>query len=275
MPEHCALLTADTIESGGTKPEHLGRIPHLVETIVAEASSEVGIAENAHRNGQFSGDGFLRAYPSQHLPALIDLVASIDALLIRHNLSAKPEIRLRIALHLGPLPAEFGLYRPNIDVCRLLDADEFQALVKRWRSSLPADRFTTALILSDDAHRAVFGGDYTRAITRHDFGPMNIEHKEFDQKAWVRIAGVNPAQLTEPSREAPPVSSEPADDTRSAGHSISNSGGNQGIQIAGDRNHVEQQPRQVHVTNYTGENNYGISAGHVSGSINYTTRESR
>ncbi|GAB3696462.1 hypothetical protein [Saccharopolyspora tripterygii] len=274
MPEHCALLTADTIESGGTRPEHLGTIPHLVEKIVAEASSEVGIAENVHRNGQFSGDGFLRAYPSQYLPALIDLVASIDALLIQHNLSAKPEIRLRIALHLGPLPTEFGLYRPNIDVCRLLDADEFQALVKRWRSSLHADRFTTALILSDDAHRAVFGGDYTRTITRHDFGPMNIEHKEFEQKAWARIAGVNPAQLTEPPA-SPPDSQEPGDDTRPAGHSVSNSGGNQGVQIAGDRNHVEQQPRQVHVNNFTGENNYGVSAGQINGSVNYNTRESR
>ncbi|TDD90981.1 hypothetical protein E1202_07715 [Saccharopolyspora karakumensis] len=275
MPEHCALLTADTIESGGTRPEHLGTIPHLVETIVAEASSEVGLAENVHRNGQFSGDGFLRAYPSQYLPALIDLVASIDALLIGHNLSAKPEIRLRIALHLGPLPTEFGLYRPNIDVCRLLEADEFHALVERWRSSLPIDRFTTALILSDDAHRAVFGGDYTRSITRHDFGPVNIKHKEFDQQAWVRIAGVNPAQLTEPPRETPTASSEPVDDRRSAGHSISNGGGNQGIQIAGDGNHVEQQPRQVHVNNLVGENNYGISTGHVSGSINYKTGESR
>ncbi|WP_145736617.1 hypothetical protein [Saccharopolyspora dendranthemae] len=172
------------------------------------------------------------------------------------------------------MSTDFGLYRPNIDVCRLLDADEFQALVKRWRSSLPADRFTTALILSDDAHRAVFGGDYTRAITRHDFGSMNIRHKEFDQKAWVRIAGVNPAQLTE-SPPSPPASPEAGDDARPAGHSISNSGGNQGIQIAGDRNHVEQQPRETHVNNFTGENNYGISAGQINGSVNYNARESR
>ncbi|TWG08076.1 hypothetical protein FHU35_11695 [Saccharopolyspora dendranthemae] len=74
MPEHCALLTADTIESGGTQPEHLDSIPRLVEKVVAEASIEVGIGEDVHRNEQFSGDGLLRAYPSQYLPALIDLV---------------------------------------------------------------------------------------------------------------------------------------------------------------------------------------------------------
>lgn len=275
MPEHCALLAVDTIGSGTTRPEHLEAIPTLVRELLAEASETVGITPDAHRNEQFEGDGYLRAYPSRFLPALVDLVSALDARLTKHNLDAKPEIRLRIAIHLGALPAEAGFYRPNIDLSRMLGADEFQKIVARFRSFLPDDCFTTALILSEDAYRAVFGGDFTRSVTRHEFAAVQIENKESVQPVRVRIAGVNQNQIAEPATAAPSTEKppeEPPSPTRPASPgegSTNNSGDVSGIQITGDNNDVHQHPRQANYTSYTGRNNYGVQSGQHNGDVNY------
>lgn len=135
---------------------------------------------------QFTGDGFLQAYPSRYLPTLVDMVSVLDELLVAHNRSAKPEIRLRVAVHLGPLPAGRGFYRPNIDVNRLLDAATFKRVVNFCREHVSTDAFTTALILSDSAYKTVFQGDYTRVITRNQFAPVLITNNEFNEHSWVR-----------------------------------------------------------------------------------------
>ncbi|MDA3645153.1 hypothetical protein LZ318_27130 [Saccharopolyspora indica] len=214
MPEHSALLAVDVIGSGSSRPEHLGTIPDLVRDLTQAALHAVGIDGDRPEDDQFTGDGFLRAYPSRFLPALIDMISVLDALLAEHNRTTKPEIRLRVAVHLGPLPARRGFYRPNIDLSRLLEAAALKHVVDYCREHITGDTFTTALILSDNAYRTVFQGDYTRVIGRNEFAPLLITNNEFDDRSWVRVAGVHPTQIsgippaTAPSWDSTPLFSD-------------------------------------------------------------------
>jgi hypothetical protein len=192
MPEHRALVAVAMIGSTTGRPEHLS-VPERVRELTDAALCAVGLGSQAAHDDRFAGDGFLRAYPSRFLPALVDMVSVLDALLAEHNRSAKPEIRLRVAVHLGELPAEPGLYRPDVDVSRLLGAAEFRQVAHHCREHITADALTTALILSDSAYQTLFQGGYTRVITRTEFAPLPITNKEFYEQSWVRVAGVHPA----------------------------------------------------------------------------------
>lgn len=196
MPEHSALLAVDMIGSGRSRPEHLPSIPELVCELTQSALRAVGLGSEAAWDDQFTGDGFLRAYPSRYLPALVDMVSVLDELLATHNRLSKPDIRLRVAVHQGPLPVERGFHRPTIDVTRLLNAAAFKQVVGYCREHITTDGFTTALILSDSAYQTVFQGDYTRVITRNEFAPLLITNNEFREQSWVRIPGVHPTQIS-------------------------------------------------------------------------------
>jgi hypothetical protein len=272
MPEHSALLAVDMIGSGSSRLEHLSSIPELVCDLTQAALRAVGLSSDTAQSDQFTGDGFLRAYPSRFLPTLVDMVSVLDELLAAHNRSAKPEIRLRVAVHVGPLPAGRGFYRPNIDLSRLLGAAAFKQVVHHCQQHITTDAFTTALILSDSAYKTVFEGDYPRVITRNEFAPLLITNNEFHEHSWVRVTGVHPTQISSipladepapgsPEESAPTLSNAPGE------RSISNSGAVQGNQVTGDSNTFYTTPN-LNVSNYVGGTNTGVQTGTFNGNLN-------
>lgn len=272
MPEHSALLAVDMIGSGRSRPEHLPSIPELVGDLTQAALRAVGLGSETARDDQFTGDGFLRAYPSRYLPALVDMVSVLDELLATHNRSSKPEIRLRIAVHLGPLPTERGFHRPNIDVTRLLGAAAFKQVVGHCREHITTDTFTTALILSESADKTVFQGDYTRVITRYQFAPLLITNNEFHEQSWVRVTGVHPTQirsipLTDEQAGVSPGESERSPENTSGKRSINNSGTVQGNQVTGDGNTFSTTP-SLNVSNHASGGNIVVQTGTLHGNVN-------
>lgn len=271
MPEHSALVAVDVIGSGSSQPEHLSSIPELVGDLTQAALRAVGLNSDAAQDDQFTGDGFLRAYPSRFLPTLVDMVSVLDELLAAHNRSSKPQIGLRVAIHLGPLPAERGFYRPNIDVSRLLGAASFKEVVHYCREHITTDAFTTALILSDSAYKTVFQGDYTRVIKRKEFAPLLITNNEFNEQSWTRVPGVHPTQissipLADELATVSPRESAPAPGNVPGERSISNSGSVQGSQVTGDGNTFYTTPN-LNVSNYVGERNAGVQTGTFNGNF--------
>ncbi len=272
MPEHRALLAVDMIESGGSRPEHLGQVPDLVREPVHAALRAVGLNRDSAQDEQFTGDGFLRAYPSEFLPALIDMVSVLDELLATRNRSTKPEVRLRIAVHLGPLPLERGFHRPNIDLNRLLGAEVFKRVIRHCREHITNDALTTALIVSNSAYKTVFGGDYTQVLRRGEFASLPIVHNEFNEDAWVRITGVHPTQLENIPIDGEPTPEAPQTPISGLGHapgerSISNQGTVDGNLVTGDGNSFTPNPT-TNVSNYVGGRNAGVQAGTFNGRFN-------
>lgn len=264
MPEHSALLAVDVIGSGSSRPEHLGTIPDLVRDLTQAALRAVGLDGDRAQDDQFTGDGFLRAYPSRFLPALIDMINVLDSLLAEHNRTTKPEIRLRVAVHLGPLPARRGFYRPNIDLSRLLEAAAFKHVVGHCREHITGDTFTTALILSDNAYQTVFQGDYTRVVSRNEFAQLLITNNEFEERSWVRVTGVHPTQIS----SIPPATASPGDAIPSfsdSGQAIS------ATQSANTSSHVGGRSSEVQAGTVHGnvsqsdQGKYVVAADHAQG----------
>lgn len=280
MPQHKTLLAVDVVGSGANDDRHLKAIPAILAELVDNALASRGVTEEAKVDDQHTGDGFLRLYPAEHLPALLDALRALDDAVTEHNTWRKPEVALRVAAHLGPVPEERGFHRPNIDLTRLLGAPEFKQAVRKCCDS--GDKFTTALILSNEARSAAFSGNLTRVVDPAEFAEISVRNNEYAQKAWVRAAGFAPHQLTEfaapedePARTGQPVAAEsepqPAERAASSPRSISNGAPVRGNQNTGnnahvgDNVHVDRQ-EQINVRAHTSE---GVQAGKIHGDINF------
>ncbi|AHH96162.1 hypothetical protein GCM10010174_43630 [Kutzneria viridogrisea] len=195
VAEFRVLLGIDLIESARTPAHHLAELPKVLSRLLVAALERVGIGEAAVIDRQYTGDGWLLAFPSALLGAVVDLSRHLDELAAEHNRWQKPEVRMRIAVEIGPLPAEPGFYQANISRGRLLDAQVFKGVVRRCSDERPDGSLTSGLILSDYVFRTVFGGDYTQRVRRTEFAPVRVSNKEYEVAAWVAVPGFDVQSL--------------------------------------------------------------------------------
>jgi hypothetical protein len=273
MPELRAVLGIDVIASASNPNHLLSAIPHTVRRLLTAACARGGVDLDGVLDRQHVGDGELLAFPARTLPDLVDMAAALEILVAEHNLWHKPEVRLRIAIHLGPLPDGLGYYRTNIDRSRLLDGPTFKQVITGCLRARP-DTFATALILSSQAFDTVFSGDYTSVVRRHEFGEITVLGKEHHATAWVRVSGVDAATVSGYASDvesanhgvtpqASPPTTEPL--TAPAGRGFSNHGDVQGHQVSGDHNSFGDAVHNV--SNHAGGDNTGVQAGIVHGGI--------
>jgi len=201
VPEHRTLLGVDVVGSARNEGYHLNAVREALDGMVRDALVTAGLGRADVVEWEPTGDGALLTLPSGGLGAVVDAVHHLEALAADHNRHRKPDIRLRAAVEVGPVGPQPGLYAPKIALGRLLDASAFKELVAR------CDGANTALIVSDGAMRAVFGGDYTRHVRRTDFSPLPVRDKEFAHTAWVRVPGFTP-HLRPSAPSAPPAPPE-------------------------------------------------------------------
>ncbi|KOV89693.1 hypothetical protein [Nocardia sp. NRRL S-836] len=235
VPQHRTLLGVDVIGSAQLPPHLLAAVPATVSKLLDAALSENGIERDAVLSIESPGDGTLLVLPSELLGATIDAAVHLDQLTTEHNRWHKPEVRLRAAVHLGPVGEDGGFYQARITHARLLDAPEFKALLKRCRAEGGEDTANTALIVSSEALDTAFSGNHTRLARRGEFGSLPVSHKEYRHNAWVRVPGFDPRTLT--SFTSAPAAPDP----------------------------VARVVNTVHGTNY------GIQAGDIHGGITLHT----
>lgn len=195
VPQHRTLLGVDVIGSAQLPPHLLEAVPDTVRKLLRAALSENGIERDDVLSIESPGDGALLVLPSELLGAALDAAVHLDQLTINHNRWHKPEVRLRVAVHLGPVGEDGGFYPARITHARLLDAPEFKELLKRCREEGGEDTANTALIVSSEALDTAFSGNHTRVARRGEFGSLPVSNKEYRHNAWVRVAGVDPRSL--------------------------------------------------------------------------------
>ncbi|MET0234794.1 MAG: hypothetical protein ABW224_09175 [Kibdelosporangium sp.] len=201
LPQHRALLGVDVIGSARNPGHHLGALKAATDTMTRVALAESGILATHVTDWQSTGDGVLVTLPSSDLGALFDTATRMEELAAQHNRWSKPEVRLRIAIHVGPVGDEPGYYEPRIAHSRLLNAPAFKKIVERCLAERPDGSVNTGLIVSDDAFRTVFGGDHTRLVRQPEFASITVQDKEFSQPAWIRIPGFEARSLTAAPRQ--------------------------------------------------------------------------
>ncbi|WP_143022642.1 hypothetical protein [Lentzea jiangxiensis] len=162
--------------------------------MVEDALARSGVGPDDVLSLESPGDGVLMVLPSGQLGALLDAAVHLDQLAIEHNRWSKPEVRLRVAVHVGPV-GDKGFHRARVIHTRLLDAPEFKDLLKHCREEPSEEAATTALIVSTEALETAFSGDHTQVARRSDFASLPVMHKEYRHDAWVRVPGFDPRSL--------------------------------------------------------------------------------
>jgi hypothetical protein len=216
MPETRALLGVDVIASASNPGYHLDRVWGALSAMLAEALDASGITPDDVVRDEPTGDGALYTFRNDHLGAVVDLSGRLDKLAERHNRWQRPDLRLRIAVHTGAVGDGAGYFAPRIHLTRLLGAPAFKAVVGRCVAEHGDEKgnspVNSGLILSDAAFRAVFGGDYTTLVREADFARLEVGNKEFTDRAWLRVPGVDARTLAAYATHAAPAeeADEPA-----------------------------------------------------------------
>lgn len=203
VPQHRTLLGVDVIGSAQLPRHLLEAVPGTISKLVCTALASQDISLSDALSVETPGDGTMLVLPSEQLGAVVDAAVRLDQLTIEHNRWHKPEVRLRVAVHVGPVGPDGGFYQARITHGRLLDAPEFKRLLERCRSEGDEESASTALIISPEALDTAFGGNHTRLARRGEFAALPVSNKEFRQEAWVRVPGFDARSLAGFATAAP------------------------------------------------------------------------
>jgi len=228
LPEHRALIGVDVVGSASLPGHHRAVVPRELRSIIDKAFSACGLDRSQAVEREHTGDGLVLVMPSPMLGALVDAADRINTVAGQRNDWSQPDLRLRIAIDVGPVAPPPSFADPKITLNRLLDAAAFKAVVQRCVGE-NREGAHAGLIVSDAAHRLIFGGSYVSLVRGGEFAPLDVRVKEFAERGWVRIPGFEAKSLFPGAAEtAGPV----ADSSPTGGHIVHNTGVNHGVQAA-------------------------------------------
>ncbi|AXB45933.1 hypothetical protein [Amycolatopsis albispora] len=186
----------DIVGSSSNEDDELDEMRRNAARYVEEAFAHSGV-QTAHRaNYSSTGDGAFASFPETDLPALIDSAHYLDGQLHIHNRKFLPPIRLRLSVHTGPLEVTDShiFQRRTIELARGLDARSFKKITEQIERYRPP---TIALIVSDQAYRVAVQGRYTERLHPHNFGELVVRNKEFTERCWVHVPGLDAERVKE------------------------------------------------------------------------------
>lgn len=221
VPDHRALLGVDVVKSASNPGYHLAAVSDAVTTMLDDALRCTGVEPDVLER-EFTGDGELLKLPGGRLGSLFDVADRLNQLAEGYNRWRKPEVKLRIAVEVGPLGAGRQLTAPMISLARMLNAPAFKKLLLQCLAS-GRDLTQSGLICSEHAWGVAFGGDHTLHVRRADFAAIQVEDKEYEATARVRIPGFDADSLArmlgDPGSPNPPGPPDPANPSTPAGRS--------------------------------------------------------
>lgn len=209
MPDTRALLAVDVIASASNPGYHRDRLWGELSAMLTNGLSAAGLTPQEVVQYEPTGDGALYTFPDNRLGILVDLAQRLDELAAERNRWTKPDIRLRIAVEVGAVGEGPEYYSPRVDLNRLLGAPVFKALIGRCitenTDGLGNSAVHSGLVVSDQVFRGVFGGAYTALVRETEFVQLSLVHKEFHERAWIRVPGVDARTLAEFAGEIDPA----------------------------------------------------------------------
>lgn len=178
-----------------------------------------------------TGDGYVLGFDPALMPFVVHpFLLTLQEVLTDYNVlshGAAP-IRLRVSLHIGPLPDtgdEFGGNgTARNDTHRLLDSRPVKAVLASHKEHITH----VAAILSDRCHEDAVASGYTGRHPDHFVEvAATVEGKPFAQRAWIYVpqpSGPLHEEVLPDAVEEPPAEGvRPVDDERPPGPRIRNS----------------------------------------------------
>ncbi|MFI6580296.1 hypothetical protein [Embleya sp. NPDC050493] len=206
MPSIRALFAVDAEKFTHNRDVLLPKVREAIGTVVREAFARAGLdwdEQVAHVDD--TGDGLILTMADDRTHQLVDAVYWLDrGLRSRARLHEGPSLRMRAAVHVGPIHVSDGSGAAKNELCRLLD-DAFV------RAALRSTKGHVAAIVSDIVYRTAVLGGYTEAVEPAWFRRVESHVKDTRQLAWVHApandlpAALDPAPPAEPEQRPEPV----------------------------------------------------------------------
>ncbi len=148
------LFAVDAEKFSSNADVYLANYAYDIEETLVESFSSAGLPDlwQSREFAQHTGDGYVFGFDPLYLTQIIDpLIAVMQVKLFSRHRSAKrdtPRIRLRAAIHVGPVPASGdvrrdGIATSRVDVHRLLDSVQIR---RALLVSNPDVTFVSAII---------------------------------------------------------------------------------------------------------------------------------
>ncbi|GLF92930.1 hypothetical protein [Streptomyces yaizuensis] len=193
LPPYRALLAVDAKDFTGHPSAEHGVISRAVVQLLETSLRRAGLGEiwEDRRFPASTGDGYVFGFDPAFLPFVVHpWLHTLQDVLTEfrvHSLGAAP-IRLRVSLHVGPLPDsgdDFdGNGTPRNDTHRLLDSRPVKAVLAASGENVTH----VAAILSDRCFQDAVAGGWTGRHPDHFIEvPATVEGKSFEQRAWLYV----------------------------------------------------------------------------------------
>ncbi|GAA2274061.1 hypothetical protein GCM10010430_70050 [Kitasatospora cystarginea] len=193
LPPYRGIVAVDAKDFTGFPAIEHGLISQAIPQLLQQSFERADIAEVWHdrRFPASTGDGYVFGFEPAWMPFLIHpWLHTLQEVLSEFNVHSvgTVSIRLRVSLHVGPLPDSGGEFdgngTPRNDTHRLLDSRPVKAMLAASNASITQ----VAAILSDRCYQDAVAGGYTGRHPDHFIEvPATVEGKRFDQRAWLYV----------------------------------------------------------------------------------------
>ncbi|UGQ13546.1 hypothetical protein LO772_08050 [Yinghuangia sp. ASG 101] len=212
MPPSRAMIAVDVQKYTGNPGASLPAVRQAVREIVPSALHRVGVSwDDDVERCDDAGDGLIVIVRDDHTHRLVDAVHYLNRELRRRRRDFDgPPLRLRAAVHHGPIDPVEGSGTAKNELCRMLDADEL-------RQALAQTASYVALAVSDHVLRTAVRDRFTETVEEADFHRIDTEVKGMVLPSWVHVPandwkpGAAPAAPGEPRQrtETPAPARDP------------------------------------------------------------------
>jgi hypothetical protein len=190
MPPYFGILAVDAKDSTALPSIQHAALSRAITEIVHRGLEQAGLKDMRRQFESNTGDGLAFGFDPSWVPSIICPFAEVlNTLLKRHNAGVGPRVRLRMSVHIGPVPLAPG--RPGdgnaaarSETHRLLDSEALRACLDR----ADPDATPLVVIVSDTVHRAaVLGGYCALPPSRFTEVRAEVPGKGFSQPAWIHV----------------------------------------------------------------------------------------
>lgn len=216
LPPYRGVLAVDAKDFTGRpaiEHEAVSRaVPELLKTALSRA--ELRDLWDDRKFPASTGDGYVFGFDPACLPFVIHpLLLTLQDVLTDFNVlshGAVP-IRLRVSLHVGPLPETGDEFSGNgtarNDTHRLLDSRPVKAVLASHKENITH----VAAILSDRCYEDAVAGGYTGRHPDHFVEvAATVDGKRFSQRAWIYVPQPSGPLYEEPVDAEAGTTQEPA-----------------------------------------------------------------
>ncbi|WP_052847372.1 hypothetical protein [Streptomyces avicenniae] len=193
LPPYRGIVAVDAKDFTGFQAVQHKEISRAIPGMLEQSFRRAGLGDvwEDRRFPASTGDGYVFGFDPAAMPCLIHpWLGVLQETLAEFNIhsAGAVRIRLRVSLHIGPLPDDGdeadGNGTPRNDTHRLLDSRP----VKMMLSSSSENVTHVAAILSDRCFEDAVAGGYAGRHPDHFIEvPATVEGKVFAQRAWLHV----------------------------------------------------------------------------------------